>query len=121
MNHTNDPTTIQATQWLAALDNALIHSDIPAALALFADECYWRDLMAFTWNIVTLESQTEIRDMLAANLRTFHSVLDSGNLHKGDVAGRFFIDNKNDVDVVVAVFCITVVVVDVLVRILSLS
>ena len=43
--------TTQATQWLAQLDHALTHADIPAALALFADECYWRDLVAFTWNI----------------------------------------------------------------------
>ena len=32
---------------------------------LFADECYWRDLLAFTWNIVTLEG----RDAIAAMVR----------------------------------------------------
>jgi len=68
MNAINDPATAQATQWLAQLDRALAQSDIPAALALFADECYWRDLVAFTWNIVTLESRDAIRDMLAATL-----------------------------------------------------
>src|SRR5262245_43273419 len=68
MNHTNDPATAQAARWLAQLDRALAHSDISAAVALFADECYWRDLVAFTWNIVTLESRDEIREMLAATL-----------------------------------------------------
>lgn len=68
MNHTNDPATTQAAQWLATLDHALAQTDIPAALALFADECYWRDLLAFTWNIVTMESRDEIRDMLATTL-----------------------------------------------------
>ncbi|MCB0189096.1 MAG: nuclear transport factor 2 family protein, partial [Caldilineaceae bacterium] len=68
MNHTPDPATTQATQWLTQLDHALTHSNIPAALALFADECYWRDLLAFTWNIVTMENHAEIRDMLAATL-----------------------------------------------------
>ncbi|MEZ4620225.1 MAG: NAD(P)/FAD-dependent oxidoreductase [Caldilineaceae bacterium] len=70
MNHTPDSATTQATQWLATLDGALTHSNIPSALALFADECYWRDRLAFTWNIVTMENRDEIRDMLAATLDT---------------------------------------------------
>jgi len=69
MNHTNDPVTQQAAQWLAQLDNALTHANLPAALALFGDECYWRDLLAFTWNIVTMESREAIQEMLAATLR----------------------------------------------------
>ena len=68
MNDTNDPTTVQAAAWLAQLDRALAHADIAAAVALFDDECYWRDLVAFTWNIVTLESRDAIRDMLTATL-----------------------------------------------------
>ncbi|MCB9150233.1 MAG: NAD(P)/FAD-dependent oxidoreductase [Caldilineaceae bacterium] len=70
MNYSNDPVTAQATQWLTQLDHALTHADIPTALALFADECYWRDLLAFTWSIVTMENHAEIRDMLAATLAT---------------------------------------------------
>lgn len=62
--------TIQAANWLANLDRALAQSDIAGAVALFGDECYWRDLVAFTWNIVTLESRDEIRAMLASTLRT---------------------------------------------------
>ena len=65
-----DPANTQATQWLTQLDNTLTHYDIPTALALFADECYWRDLLAFTWNIITMESRDEIRDMLATTLVT---------------------------------------------------
>lgn len=68
MNHTTDPATQQATHWLATLDRALVQSDIAGAVALFGDECYWRDLIAFTWNIVTMESREEIREMLAATL-----------------------------------------------------
>ncbi len=70
MNHTNDPVSQQATQWLAQLDHALSQSNLPEALALFADDCYWRDLLAFTWNIVTMESRDAIREMLAATLDT---------------------------------------------------
>ena len=28
-----------------------------AAAAMFATECYWRDLVAFTWNIKTVEGR----------------------------------------------------------------
>jgi putative flavoprotein involved in K+ transport len=56
------------TEWLAGFASALKRSDIDAATALFADECYWRDLVAFTWNIVTLESRSAISDMLKARL-----------------------------------------------------
>ncbi len=57
-----------ATQWLAGLDAALAQGDIDAALNLFGKECYWRDLVTFTWNIVTLEGRDAVRAMLNANL-----------------------------------------------------
>jgi putative flavoprotein involved in K+ transport len=75
MSFTNDPATAQAAGWLAQLDRALAHADIAAAVALFGDECYWRDLVAFTWNIVTLESRDQIQEMLAAAL---HATQPSG-------------------------------------------
>jgi putative flavoprotein involved in K+ transport len=56
------------TEWFASFASALKRSDIDAATALFADECYWRDLVAFTWNIVTLESRSAIADMLRTRL-----------------------------------------------------
>ncbi len=37
---------------------------------LFAEECYWRDLVAFTWNIKTLEGQDQVGQMLDAQLAT---------------------------------------------------
>ena len=56
------------TEWLAEFASALKRADTDAAAAMFADECYWRDLVAFTWNIVTLESRSAISDMLQARL-----------------------------------------------------
>jgi putative flavoprotein involved in K+ transport len=56
------------TKWLAEFASALKRSDIDAATALFADDCYWRDLVAFTWNIVTLESRSAMADMLETRL-----------------------------------------------------
>ena len=42
--------------------------DIAATLELFADDCYWRDFLAFTWNIKTMEGRAAIEDMLDATL-----------------------------------------------------
>ena len=58
----------QAERWLSDFDTALRAHDIPAAAALFCDECFWRDLVSFTWNLVTLEGRDKIAAMLAANL-----------------------------------------------------
>ena len=60
--------TSEATRWLAAFEAALSAADIDAATALFDDECYWRDLVAFTWNIKTQEGRDAIRAMLQARL-----------------------------------------------------
>jgi putative flavoprotein involved in K+ transport len=63
----NTPTQ-QASQWLANFDVALSRRDIDGALSLFAPECYWRDLVTFTWNVKTMENQAHIRAMLEATL-----------------------------------------------------
>ncbi|MCO5610547.1 hypothetical protein L7F22_064786 [Adiantum nelumboides] len=55
--------------WLQSFDSALKSRDIPSAVDLFcAEECYWRDLVAFTWNLYTAESREEIHAMLGATL-----------------------------------------------------
>jgi putative flavoprotein involved in K+ transport len=58
----------RARDWLARLEAALARRDIPAALALFGPRCFWRDMVAFTWNIRTFEGKAEIEAMLAATL-----------------------------------------------------
>jgi putative flavoprotein involved in K+ transport len=54
---------------LAKFEAALAAGDIEAAVAMFGEECYLRDLVAFTWNIKTMEGRAAVRDMLAACLR----------------------------------------------------
>jgi putative flavoprotein involved in K+ transport len=60
--------TQAAGAWLAAFDNALASQDVDAVMALFGDDSYWRDLVAFTWNIRTQEGPDAIRKMLQARL-----------------------------------------------------
>jgi putative flavoprotein involved in K+ transport len=54
--------------WLKKFGAALERGDIDAAAGLFQPECFWRDLVAFTWNIKTCEGRAEIKAMLAATL-----------------------------------------------------
>ena len=60
--------TQRAGAWLADFTSALERNDVDAAVALFEPECYWRDLVAFTWNICTQEGPEAIRAMLKARL-----------------------------------------------------
>ena len=53
---------------LAKLGKALERGDIDTAVNLFQADCYWRDLVAFTWNLETMEGQDQIRDMLTTQL-----------------------------------------------------
>lgn len=60
--------TGRMTAFLGRFEAALSAGDIDAATALFAPECYWRDLVAFTWNIKTLEGREQVHNMLTACL-----------------------------------------------------
>ncbi len=53
---------------LTKLGEALAGGDVNRAVALFQDDCYWRDLVAFTWNIKTVEGKDAVRAMLKAQL-----------------------------------------------------
>ncbi|WP_119166599.1 NAD(P)/FAD-dependent oxidoreductase [Algihabitans albus] len=53
---------------LGDLDAALTEGDVEAAAALFEPQGYWRDLVAFTWNVRTLQGREEIAEMLRAQL-----------------------------------------------------
>jgi putative flavoprotein involved in K+ transport len=53
---------------LTNLGEALGAHDLERAVGLFQDDCYWRDLVAFTWNIKTVEGKDAVRAMLEAQL-----------------------------------------------------
>ena len=45
----------KVTQLLDALDSRTAAGDMERAVELFQPDCYWRDLVTFTWNIKTME------------------------------------------------------------------
>jgi putative flavoprotein involved in K+ transport len=65
---TTSPVATEIDQWLTRFDEALTRGDAAGAAELFAPESYWRDLVAFTWNIKTVEGRDGVRDMLEHTL-----------------------------------------------------
>ncbi len=74
MTQTAEPTgTATAPQqrvddWLAAFEQALVARDVDAAAAMFATQSYWRDLVAFSWNITTVEHREGVAGLLRNTL-----------------------------------------------------
>ncbi len=56
--------------WLGRFEAALAERDVAAAAALFATDSYWRDLIAFTWNLKTVEGRDGVSDLLSHTLDT---------------------------------------------------
>ncbi len=54
--------------WLAHFNEALATQNMEALKGLFAEDCYWRDLVAFTWNIKTMEGRDAIAEMAGSVL-----------------------------------------------------
>lgn len=50
--------------WLAAFEAALAPPSADAVLELFQEDCYWRDLVAVSWNIVTVEGHDGVRELI---------------------------------------------------------
>jgi len=63
-----------AESWVNAFNSALAAGDVNTAAQLFAATSFWRDLVAFTWNIKTVENQDGVRDMLRATLPSLGGV-----------------------------------------------
>ena len=65
-----DAAQARAEAWLASFERALAAQDVDAASALFASESYWRDLVSFSWNLVTVEGPAGVRDLLGDTLES---------------------------------------------------
>jgi putative flavoprotein involved in K+ transport len=85
--------TSQAVGWLARFEAALAASQPEAAAVLFDEDSYWRDLVAFTWNIRTQEGRGAITEMLAARLadvQPSHFQIDGDAAEAGGITEAWF-------------------------------
>jgi putative flavoprotein involved in K+ transport len=93
MTHRPGSPTQQVSEWLSRFGPALDRKDRAAAAKLFANECFWRDLISFTWNIKTLEGKDEIQAMLAATISDVQpgnwQILGEATEENGVTAGWF--------------------------------
>ncbi|GAB2507700.1 putative oxidoreductase CzcO [Corynebacterium atrinae] len=83
------------TEWLRSLEQAGGASDAATAATaiseLFEPEGYWRDLLAFTWNITTAEGAEEIAGMIRTTWpasRLSNVVLDGDPVDEGNGVTR---------------------------------
>jgi len=58
------PTPDAVATWLAEFETALGSRDADAVAELFHEDCYWRDLVAFSWNLVTVEGHLGVRELV---------------------------------------------------------
>jgi len=82
--------------WVAHFAAALAAPERADWSALFGEECYWRDLLALTWNIVTLEGRAGIEAMVrqqAAGIAATGFRHDSSVLQMSDAAQGWFTFN----------------------------
>ncbi|RVW03212.1 flavin-containing monooxygenase [Rhodococcus spongiicola] len=67
--------------WLASFESALSDRDIDRVARMFEVDSFWRDLVAFTWNITTVEGRDGVTEMLRARLDD----TDPSNFHTSEV------------------------------------
>ena len=67
---TTSPAQQRVDSWLADFEAALTARDVERAAGLFAPTCFWRDLIAFTWNLRTVEGRDGVTDLLTEVLDT---------------------------------------------------
>ena len=83
----------RASAWLDHFGAALGHHDAAATAALFDADCYWRDLVAFTWNICTQEGQSAVERMVqarAADVAASHFALEGEATEADGVIDAWF-------------------------------
>ena len=64
----SSPAQDRVDAWLAAFESALTDRDVDRAAGLFAATSFWRDLIAFTWNLKTVENPDGVADLLRETL-----------------------------------------------------
>src|SRR4051794_36808672 len=62
--------TQEVDRWLDAFETALADGDAATAAALFETDGFWRDVVAFTWNIRTVEGPDGVADLVEHTARS---------------------------------------------------
>ena len=80
MTQTLEPPAADSTaqddvdDWLQGFEQALVDRDVERAAGMFAATSFWRDLIAFSWNITTVEDPAGVADLLRRHARDHRPV-----------------------------------------------
>ncbi len=61
----------EANAWLSAFERALSQRDSSALAPLFLADCHWRDLLALTWDVLTLSARGPVLEALVQSVTRF--------------------------------------------------
>jgi len=64
----SSPAQDRVDAWLRDFESALTARDVDRAAGMFAATSFWRDLVAFTWNLKTVENPDGVADLLRETL-----------------------------------------------------
>ena len=67
MNIATPAEIAQVETWLTQFERALTQPDVKLLASLFADETYWRDVLALSWRIVTIDGADAVLRALREN------------------------------------------------------
>jgi len=88
----SEDARVTVGEWLQKFQHAVNSGNIGVAVKLFETGGFWRDLVAFTWNLYTAEGQEDIRKMLEATLKhvkPFTCQMTEANEQDGVATGWF--------------------------------
>lgn len=57
-----------ASDWLDAFSKAAGEGDVDGIIGMFLPDCYWRDILAFTWDFRTFQGSTRVETFLRDRL-----------------------------------------------------
>ncbi|MBB5167546.1 NAD(P)/FAD-dependent oxidoreductase [Mycobacterium sp. AZCC_0083] len=62
-----EPSTVVA-RWLGVFNEALAAQDVQAVAALFTQDCYWRDIVALSWDVGWVHGRTEVAEVMLSDV-----------------------------------------------------
>src|SRR5690242_20893901 len=89
-----DTARVTFAAWVDRLATALGAADVAGTTALLARDCWWRDLLALTWDLGVYRGRENVAAMLGRHLTPdsvtgLRMTTEFGPRHQGDVVEGF--------------------------------
>ncbi|KIX02560.1 uncharacterized protein Z518_08501 [Rhinocladiella mackenziei CBS 650.93] len=67
VNRSEIDTVKIVNNWCSLVEQCITRKHLAAASEVFIDDCWWRDILAFSWDITTKHGQESIRELFGAS------------------------------------------------------